>query len=85
MTTAIEKVHLQKGVWNQDGGYEYNAVLIAAAFAIACEEGLGWALAGLAAGVGGGLAVAKLATRAPEQAEQADRFQREEQTAPATA
>jgi putative oxidoreductase len=81
MTTAIEKVHLQKGVWNQDGGYEYNAVLIAAGFAIAAEEGIGWALAGLAAGIGGGLAVAKLATRAPEPAEPVDRFQREEPAA----
>src|SRR5215470_13255729 len=62
MTTAVEKVHLHKGVWNTQGGFEYNAVLIAALFAVTAEEdGLGWALAQLAAGVAGGLA----ATRVP--------------------
>ena len=34
MTVAIHKVHLQKGPWVSDGGYEYNAVLMAAVFAI---------------------------------------------------
>jgi putative oxidoreductase len=98
MTTAIEKVHLQKGVWNQDGGYEYNAVLIAALFAITADGpgalaldsergGTGWALAELVAGVAGGLAVAKLATRAPEPEEEdtSGRFEREEGTVEATA
>src|SRR3954471_20854142 len=33
MTTAVEKVHLPKGIWNQNGGFEYNAVLVAALFA----------------------------------------------------
>lgn len=41
MTTAIQKVHGKNG-WNiQDGGFEYNAILIAAAFAIA-EAGPGF-------------------------------------------
>ena len=31
MTTAIRKVHLPNGVWNTNGGYEYNLVLIASA------------------------------------------------------
>jgi putative oxidoreductase len=85
MTTAIEKVHLQKGIWAQDGGFEYPAVLIAAAFAVVAEEeSLRWALAELAVGVAGGLAVAKLAARAPEAADSTERFQREEQTAAAT-
>jgi putative oxidoreductase len=35
MLTAIRKVHWSKGVWNHDGGYEYNAVLIAAVAALA--------------------------------------------------
>jgi putative oxidoreductase len=97
MATAVEKVHLQKGIWNQDGGYEYNAVLTAALFAITAagpgalaldeeRSGLGWAIAALAAGVGGGLAVAKLGTRpAPDDTSQ--RFEREEQPveAPASA
>jgi putative oxidoreductase len=95
-TPAVEKVHLQKGVWNQDGGFEYNLVLATALFAITAagpgalaldseRAGLGWAFAELTAGVAGGLAVAKLATRPPEEATQ--RFQREEQPAeaPATA
>lgn len=30
MITAIRKVHLAKGPWNSDGGYEYNLVLTAA-------------------------------------------------------
>jgi putative oxidoreductase len=97
MTTAVEKVHLQKGVWNQNGGYEYNVVLTAALFAITAagpgalavdsrRSGVGWAIGALAAGVGGGLAVAKLGTR-PLPEEGTQRFQRTEQPAetPATA
>lgn len=37
MTTAIRKVHLKNGVWASGGGFEYNAVLIAALTAIAAE------------------------------------------------
>ncbi|WP_440707863.1 DoxX family protein [Herbiconiux sp. YIM B11900] len=35
MVTAISKVHAKNGPWNAGGGYEYNAVLIAAVTAIA--------------------------------------------------
>ncbi|WP_291057476.1 DoxX family protein [Herbiconiux sp.] len=35
MVTAISKVHAKNGPWNSGGGYEYNAVLIAAVTAIA--------------------------------------------------
>ncbi|THG31814.1 DoxX family protein [Naasia lichenicola] len=35
MIVAIRKVHWSKGVWNSNGGFEYNAVLIAAVAAIA--------------------------------------------------
>src|SRR3954452_9829472 len=70
MTVAIKKVHAPNGVWAADGGYEYNAVLVGARFAIVAEGpgslsldrrkwGTGWALAALAAGVGGGLAMLK--------------------------
>jgi putative oxidoreductase len=70
MVAAIITVHLQKGIWNIDGGYEYDLVLIAAAFALAgvgpggwsLDNALGidwsstgWALAALAAGVIGGI------------------------------
>jgi putative oxidoreductase len=34
MATAIRLVHGKKGPWNQNGGFEYNLVLLAAAFAI---------------------------------------------------
>ncbi|MGH2867516.1 MAG: DoxX family protein [Solirubrobacteraceae bacterium] len=40
MLTAINRVHLSKGPWAADGGYEYNVVLIAAALALA-ETGPG--------------------------------------------
>ena len=40
MTTAIRKVHAPKGPWVTEGGWEYNALIIAAVFAIA-ESGPG--------------------------------------------
>src|SRR3954464_8749262 len=67
MTTAIRKVHLPNGPWVANGGWEYNAVLIAAVTALA-DTGPGdlsldhllgtersgplWAVASLAMGVG---------------------------------
>ena len=68
MFTAIRTVHLPKGPWAQEGGYEYNVVLIAALVllvdggpgtlsvdaALGREEtGAGWALGALAAGAAG--------------------------------
>jgi putative oxidoreductase len=68
MTTAIRKVHGTKGPWVTGGGWEYNAVLIAA-LATLTENGAGplsvdsarfpslrgpaWAAAAVAAGVAG--------------------------------
>lgn len=40
MLVAIEKAHRSSGPWNTSGGWEYNAVLIAAVLAIA-EDGPG--------------------------------------------
>lgn len=40
MLVAIKKVHLSNGPWVSEGGYEYNAVLIAAVLAFA-ESGPG--------------------------------------------
>src|SRR4051794_31952792 len=37
MITAIRKVHGKNGPWNTGGGYEYNAVLLAALFALTAE------------------------------------------------
>jgi putative oxidoreductase len=66
MFTAIRKVHQPQGVWVAQGGWEYNAVLIAALMALVDggpgdvsvdhvvfgrdEWGPGWALTGLAVG-----------------------------------
>jgi putative oxidoreductase len=68
MLTAIQRVHLKNGPWAQGGGYEYNAVLIAAALTLA-EVGPGslsvdhklgiektgakWSLFALLAGIAG--------------------------------
>jgi putative oxidoreductase len=66
MTTAIKKVHLPNGPWAANGGWEYNAVLIAAVVALtetgpgdlSLDHALGtersgpaWALGALATGV----------------------------------
>lgn len=76
MITAIETVHAKNGPWLNNGGYEYNVVLIAAVLALAEvgpgelsldaargreRSGSGWALAALAAGAIGALG-ARLAT-----------------------
>ena len=68
MLTAISRVHRKNGPWLANGGYEYNAVLIAAALALAEVgpgplsidsalgdklHGSGWALAALAGGIAG--------------------------------
>lgn len=68
MLTAINRVHLKNGPWAQKGGYEYNAVLIAAAAALAesgpgalsldalrgkQKQGARWSLFALAAGGAG--------------------------------
>jgi putative oxidoreductase len=39
MLTAIHRVHLKKGPWITNGGYEYNAVLIAALLTLAEGDG----------------------------------------------
>jgi putative oxidoreductase len=93
MAMAIHKVHAPKGPWVTDGGYEYNAVLMAAVFAITAsgpgalsidrrEWGTAWALAELAAGVGGALAIAKFAERGIEpEIDSTGRFTREPEPA----
>jgi putative oxidoreductase len=70
MTVAVIKVHAAKGVWVTEGGFEYNAVLVAIVFALAGVgagdwsldhalsfnlHGTGWALAALGVGILGGL------------------------------
>jgi putative oxidoreductase len=93
MATAVREVHLDKGLWNTGGGYEFNLTLVAALIALidagpgrpSVDEALGlklkgggWALAALAAGVGGSAAAIELAKRrsAKEHGEPTGRFQR---------
>jgi putative oxidoreductase len=79
MVTAVRKVHLQNGIWNSKGGWEFNAVLAAAAVAVASDGpgvvsidaifkksrwGAGAGLFALAAGVAGSFAVTEYAKRA---------------------
>src|SRR6478672_3198337 len=67
MTTAIRHVHGEKGPWTTDGGWEYNAVLMAATLAVVEDEcGAAWALAAGIAGVAGSFAVSQLAAREQE-------------------
>jgi putative oxidoreductase len=80
MDQAIRTVHLSKGFFNTEGGYEFNMLLGASAFALAdigpgpwsLERAMGlklhgpaWALAALAAGLAGPRVVERLAP-APE-------------------
>jgi hypothetical protein len=39
-------LHFQKGLWVTNGGYEYNLVLAAVAFALAAIGGLGAVISG---------------------------------------
>jgi len=81
MITAIRKVHAPKGIWVSEGGFEYNAVLLAvlfgltevgpgpwsldAAFGIE-RRGLRWAVAELALGAFGSVvATARVPTGEP--------------------
>ena len=78
MLTAIKRVHLQNGPWNTNGGYEYNAVLIAALLMLVevgpgklsldralgrSRSGFGWAGLALGGGALGAYAVDALAER----------------------
>jgi putative oxidoreductase len=76
MLTAIWTVHRSNGLWATEGGFEYNLVLMAAAFGVTATgpgewsldhvlgldvAGVGWALAALAVGVLGAIAAIALA------------------------
>ena len=70
MTTAIRHVHAEKGPWTTNGGWEYNAVLIAAVLLIAEEDwGPAWALAAGLAGAAGAFAASRLAEQEAEEFE----------------
>ena len=78
MLTAIRTVHLEKGIWAANGGYEYNLTLIAALLvlvdggpgspsvdaALGIEDtGGSWVLAALAGGAAGAALAAAVADR----------------------
>jgi putative oxidoreductase len=44
MSTAIATVHWPNGIWASEGGFEYNLVLIAAAFAVTSTGAGKWSL-----------------------------------------
>src|SRR3954470_8929965 len=68
ITSAIRHVHASKGPWSTDGGWEYNAVLIAATLALVEDNnGIGWALAAATAGVAGSFATTMLAQQGAEE------------------
>jgi putative oxidoreductase len=99
MLTAIHRVHLKNGPWVTNGGYEYNAVLIAVALALAEvgpgklsldhalgqeRSGPGWALAAAAIGAAGAAGAHQLAAAHPAASEAAP-SDATSATAPATA
>ncbi len=78
--TAIRAVHLDKGPWISDGGYEYNVTLLAALFALSDvgpgdlsidaalgteRNGPGYAIAQLAVAAAGAAAVQRIAQGQP--------------------
>lgn len=86
MITAIRKVHLPKGPWAAEGGWEYNAVLIASLMAlvdsgpgdVSVDAALGrrewgpqWAIGGLALGAAASAIVVDLGARGAAKAGQA--------------
>jgi putative oxidoreductase len=78
MLTAIYRVHLKNGPWSTNGGYEYNAVLIAAVLALAevgpgplsidgeKRHGPGWALFALLPGIAGAVGAHLYSASQPE-------------------
>jgi putative oxidoreductase len=80
MLTAIHRVHLKNGPWAANGGYEYNAVLIAAVLALAEvgpgdlsldhalgqeRTGPGWAVLAAAIGAAGAIGAHQAAAAYP--------------------
>jgi putative oxidoreductase len=85
MVTAIRKVHQPQGVWAAQGGWEYNAVLITALFALIDagpgepsvdaafgrdQWGPGWAIGGLAVGAAASAAAIAMGKNAPAPADE---------------
>jgi putative oxidoreductase len=88
MVTAIRKVHWQNGVWNANGGYEFNALVLATLAGLvetgpgrwSADAALGqmrrgewWALGALGAGALGSLVFARSSEAEEFDQEAADR------------
>ena len=82
MLTAVRRIHWKNGVWNTNGGYEYNAAIVAALAALVetgpgrwsldaargrIRRGSGWTLAALALGAAGSELAIRLGDRATQQ------------------
>lgn len=82
MTAAVVTVHGRNGVWVSENGFEYNLVLVAAAFALAgagpgswsidsvfgfATAGVGWALGALGVGLLGGCMAALTGFQIPPE------------------
>ena len=78
MVVAIHKVHAKNGVWISDGGFEYNALIIAAALTLAAQgpgplsldgllrkerSGTKWGILALVMGVAGAATTLAVANR----------------------
>jgi putative oxidoreductase len=85
MIVAIRKVHLQNGPWAANGGWEYNAVLIAALALLAEQgpgpisldaamgmekKGVGWGLGAVALGAATSVAAVELGRRSAPATDQ---------------
>lgn len=83
MLGAIRRVHWKNGIWSANGGWEYNAVLLAVLFELnengpgrlsldallgTERQGTRWALGALLAGALGALAATSSPTEPPEAA-----------------
>jgi len=79
MLTAIRTVHFKNGIWNSNGGWEFNAVMIASLLALTetgprrasldaargrSRSGAGRAIGALAAGAAASTAIVELGRRA---------------------
>ncbi|HKG38915.1 MAG TPA: DoxX family protein [Conexibacter sp.] len=100
MTTAIRLVHARRGVWNTRGGFEYNAVLMAAGFAITAAGpgrwsvdgargrerwGDGWAVAQLAGALAGSALAVEAGRRLAERDEPGAQTEQQLAAVPETA
>ena len=96
MLTAIRRVHWRNGPWNSDGGYEYNALILAALAGLVetgpgrwsldaatgrVRRGSGWTLAALGLGALGSELALRVGRRMAEREASARREEPDEERA----